>query len=169
MMVQQPSVTGFVMCYKPYNHLYALAWAPSVYNEKHLQPFSTHFRMGLMNRIFLFTGNGNPICFFLEVHMMHSVLKGKSTFLSCLHLCPYPGLLLGLNFMMTNTKTPFFLFMNSTPVLKDFCGRQEMVNFGLYNFLLKVAVYIDTCSWLYVGFLEEKIIAFFRLWKTTFY
>lgn len=35
-----------------------------------------------------------------------------------------------------------------------------MVNFGLHNFLLKVAIHIETCSWLYIGFLEEKELLF---------
>lgn len=39
-------------------------------------------------------------------------------------------------------------------------GDKEIVNFGLHNFVLKVAIHIETCSWLYVAFLEEKELLF---------
>ena len=39
-------------------------------------------------------------------------------------------------------------------------GDKKTVNFGLHNFLLKVAIRIETCSWLYVVFLEENELLF---------
>jgi len=36
-----------------------------------------------------------------------------------------------------------------------------MVNFGLHNFLLMVAVHIETYSWLYIGFFWKKKNCFF--------